>query len=166
MRVLGIDPGLRHTGWAVIDDKGRAVAKGTIVPPGRGRIQPHEVLEYVLDRLCYIIAEFVPDVAVVEQVAWYGRGRRITLPLAHVAGGIAGFLLGRYIPVHLLLAAQKNFVCRRKGWTEHEKDAYVLAIVVQKAVVADGAAGSSTRRKPSAVVRRKITAPRIVHGKL
>ena len=37
MRIIGLDPGLRHTGWGVVDMDGshlRYVASGTVDPPG------------------------------------------------------------------------------------------------------------------------------------
>ncbi len=159
-----MDPGLRHTGWAVIRDDGKPIAKGTIVPPGHGRIQPHEVLEYVLPKLNDAIARFEPDVVVVEQVTWYGRGRRITLPLAHVAGAIAGMCVGAGLPVYLLLANQKTFTCQKRGWSEHEKDAFVLATEVQRYINALAAGDGTIRRKRSAVGARRITAGRTARG--
>lgn len=164
MIVLGVDPGLRHTGWAVVKDSGQAAARGTLIPPGHGRIQPHEVLEYVLPRLTDVIERFRPDIVVVEQVTWYGRGRRITLPLAHVAGAIAGMCVGLGLPVYLLLANQKTFTCQKRGWSEHEKDAFVLATEVQRYINALAAGDTSIRRKRSAVGARVITAGRNARG--
>lgn len=163
--IIGIDPGLRHTGWCVIDEDGKPVARGTIVPPGRGRIQPHEVLNVVLPALDAVVTKYRPDYAVVEQVAWYGSSKRITLPLSHVAGGIAGYCTGLGCDTYLLLAAQKTFSCQRKGWTEHERDAYVLATVVRKHLVAAAAGERSAHPSRSAVARRKITVDRSAHGK-
>ena len=41
MRVLGLDPGLRHTGWGVIETHGNRlmfVACGRISPPANGTL--------------------------------------------------------------------------------------------------------------------------------
>lgn len=164
MKILGIDPGLRHTGFCLTGEGDRVVARGVLVPPGRGRIQHHQVLAYVLPRLGVLIDEHRPDIAVVEQVTWYGRGRRITLPLAHVAGAIAGFCLSRNVSVYLLLANQKTFLCRKRGWSEHEKDAFVLATEVRRYVAAETAGDRTILRKRSAVGARRIIAGSNAHG--
>lgn len=164
MRILGIDPGLRHTGFCLTEGENRVVARGVLVPPGRGRIQPHQVLSAILPAVEKLIKQHQPTLAVVEQVTWYGKGRRITLPLAHVAGGLVGFLLANKISVYLLLANQKTILCRKRGWSEHEKDAYVLATEVRRYLAAENAGDVSTLRRRSAVGQRKIIVPRNTHG--
>ena len=166
MVILGVDPGLRHTGFCIVGEGNRVVARGVLVPPGRGRIQPEKVIDYVLPALCRLIDEHHPHCAVVEQVTWYGARRRITLPLSHVAGAIAGFCLGIGIPVYLLLANMKRGgkAPRGKSWTEHERDAYMLASVVKRHLAAAAAGDRSTLPERSAVARRRITAPKSAHG--
>lgn len=163
MVVLGVDPGLRHTGWCVLRGN-RAVARGTIVPPGRGKMSLEEILSYVLPRLKAVADEWEPDIAVVEQVTWYGRPKRITLPLSHVAGAIIGVLLLR-CPVYVFIASmKKGKPPRGKTWDEHQKDAYVLATVAKKAENAWVADASSIPRDLSAAVRRRITTLRNARG--
>src|SRR5262245_20676360 len=88
MRIIGIDPGLRHTGYNVLED-GKSIASGTLVPPDDS-LTITSVLSYVLPRLYNVIGQYAPTIAVVEEVAWYGRPKKITLPLSHVAGAIMG----------------------------------------------------------------------------
>jgi hypothetical protein len=165
MIILGVDPGLRHTGYAVVDTvSGRCVARGTIVPPGRGRIQPEVVLDYVLRIFDDLVDQHDPAWGAVEQVAWYGSSRRITLPLSHVAGGLAGFLVGRGIPTCLLLAMMRAKVKYHDAWTAHENDAYALAIALRKHLAALAAGDPSALPKRSAVARRIISARRSAHG--
>ena len=134
MKALGVDPGLRHTGWCVIEDGPvRVLAKGTIIPPGS--TQPEVVIPFVLKELRNVWATHGIGAVVVEQVTWYGKGRRITLPLSHVAGAVSGFFLGKRLPVSLVLPAMKKRIKKKPfrfsgaGWTEHAKDAALLALL-------------------------------------
>jgi len=68
MRILGLDPGLTHTGWGVIDRDG-----SRLVHVASGRISPKASLPMaqrlaVLDvALAQIIAEYRPATAAVEE---------------------------------------------------------------------------------------------------
>ena len=69
MRVLGIDPGLRSTGWGVIEcDDGRLrhIANGAIQP--KPSLTDAERLGFIFDGLGAVIAEHRPDQAAIEQI--------------------------------------------------------------------------------------------------
>ncbi len=141
---------------------GRACSHGVIEVPGSGKLPVHEVLQTVLPGLACLLERYGPDTVVVEQVTWYGRARRITLPLSHVAGGIAGYVLAAGANVYLLQASQRlrEIPPSWQKWpTDHERDAAALAIVVHQHLHARTADGVSTPPKPSAVLARIITAP-------
>jgi len=69
MRILGIDPGLRRTGFGLIDARGatlRYVASGTIVAPTD---QPLALrLKVILDNVRDVITAHQPDEAALEKV--------------------------------------------------------------------------------------------------
>ena len=68
MRVLGLDPGLRHTGWGVIDVTGNRlthVADGVVNSSSKAPL--HERLVELHDGLVEIIERLVPDEAAVEE---------------------------------------------------------------------------------------------------
>lgn len=159
MVILGVDPGVAHTGVVVLDGN-RAVFNTTLVPSTEGRLTIEDVLRYVLPPLRQIVRRFEPEAAAVEQVAWYGRARRITLPLSHIAGGIAGALWAMGVPVYFLVANMKTSKLRiRKSWDEHQKDAALLAKVVQNYRTASNAGDLLYLKKHSAVGKRIISAP-------
>ena len=61
-RVLGIDPGLLHTGWAVVDTAGQTrkyVASGVILP--NPKMEMAERLVTVFRELTNICETFGPD---------------------------------------------------------------------------------------------------------
>jgi crossover junction endodeoxyribonuclease RuvC len=68
VRLLGLDPGLRHTGWGIIDVAGnklRHVANGT-VDSDEDRPMAERLLQ-LCDGIAAIIAEYRPDEAAVEE---------------------------------------------------------------------------------------------------
>lgn len=69
MRILGVDPGLRRTGYGIIDVKGTRlhyVASGTIVVPGKESLA--ERLHVILSNLRDIAQQAKPDQAALEKV--------------------------------------------------------------------------------------------------
>lgn len=68
MKILGVDPGLRYTGWGVITKKGNNIsytASGVISP--NVKAEYHNRLEYLHTELLGVIEEYTPDVVAVEQ---------------------------------------------------------------------------------------------------
>src|SRR5207302_3356329 len=68
MRVLGLDPGLRHTGWGVIDVAGNRlshVADGVVHAPGD--LPRSERLVALFRQLTAVLERFSPDEAAVEE---------------------------------------------------------------------------------------------------
>lgn len=122
MRVLGLDPGSRRTGFGVVERRGGRLAcieQGTIAPPDRLDLA---------GRLCHIAREAGlvmdrahPAVVVVEE-AFYHRNVRSTLVLGHVRGALLvaaaerGIAVAEYSPRSIKLgvtgtgAAQKEQV--------------------------------------------------------
>lgn len=69
MRILGVDPGLRRTGFGVIDADGprlRYVASGTIVVPADVPFASR--LHTILDNLRQVIDTYRPDCSAIEKV--------------------------------------------------------------------------------------------------
>jgi crossover junction endodeoxyribonuclease RuvC len=86
LKLLGLDPGLRRTGWGVIRVEGSRlshVANGTIVPVDDCPMG--ERLAALHDALAAIIAEHAPDEAAVEAV-FVNRNPESTLKLGMARG--------------------------------------------------------------------------------
>ena len=103
MRVLGIDPGLRHMGWGVIDVSGSKivhVANGTCCSVGADLglrlVSLHR-------QLSEVVAQFVPETAAVEQT-FVNKDGAGTLKLGQARGiamlvpAQAGLSIGEYAP--------------------------------------------------------------------
>lgn len=83
VRILGLDPGLRHTGWGIVVCEGarlRHVAHGVIDPPTG--LPFAERLLILFEALCAVIAEHAPDEAAVEEV-FVNTNAASTLKLGH-----------------------------------------------------------------------------------
>lgn len=103
-RILGIDPGLRRMGWAVLDCEGSryfAVASGTCLSESKAGLA--ERLAGLLLQLDRVIGEYAPDEVAVEET-FVNKDAVATLKLgqaravALLAGARAGLLVAEYFP--------------------------------------------------------------------
>jgi crossover junction endodeoxyribonuclease RuvC len=104
IRILGIDPGLRRTGWGVIGCAGNRlmyVACGSIETDSRASLADRLVA--IHDGLASIVDEFRPDEAAVE-ATFVNRDAVATLKLGQARGiallvpARAGVLVAEYAP--------------------------------------------------------------------
>ena len=86
MRLLGLDPGLRHTGWGIIEVDGnrlRHVADGAIHPDPSLALSAR--LVQLHDQLAEVIARHRPGEAAVEET-FVNKDARATLKLGQARG--------------------------------------------------------------------------------
>ncbi len=104
IRILGIDPGLRRTGWGVIGCAGNRliyVACGSVETDGKASLA--ERLVAIHDGLARIVDEFRPDEAAVE-ATFVNRDAVATLKLGQARGiallvpARAGVSVAEYAP--------------------------------------------------------------------
>jgi len=134
---MGIDPGLRFTGWGVldsIDNRLRYVADGVIATDSADSVPDR--LKMLHDHLQDLFVNFVPQEAAVEET-YVTRNGATTLKLGYARG------------VALLAPALAGIVVAEYG-----------AMTVKRAVVGTGAASKDQvemmvrRLLPGAVIRR------------
>jgi len=102
--ILGIDPGLRNTGWGIITICGSQLS---YIADGTVRSNPKETLAerlmHLHDGLSAILKEWQPDEAAVEET-FVNKDARATLKLGAARGiallvpAQAGLLVGEYAP--------------------------------------------------------------------
>jgi crossover junction endodeoxyribonuclease RuvC len=104
IRILGIDPGLRRTGWGVIAAEGNRLiylACGSVVT--NEKLSLAERLVTIHDGLARIVDEFHPDEAAVE-ATFVNRDAAATLKLGQARGiallvpAKAGVIVAEYAP--------------------------------------------------------------------
>ena len=148
IRIIGIDPGLRRTGWGVIDTLGnslRFVASGTVTSDGEMDLASR--LCQLHDGLADIVHSYKPDEAAVEQT-FVNKDAVATLKLGQARGiamlvpARAGLVVAEYAPnavkkavigvghgdkkqIHMMV---KVLLPKATFDTEHAADALAIAI--------------------------------------
>jgi crossover junction endodeoxyribonuclease RuvC len=104
IRILGVDPGLRRTGWGIVTIQGNAlafVAAGTVKAPLDGELAHR--LATLHAGLTEVVRSFLPDEAAVEQT-FVNRDAAATLKLGQARGiallvpAQAGLAVAEYAP--------------------------------------------------------------------
>jgi crossover junction endodeoxyribonuclease RuvC len=99
MRLIGLDPGLRHTGWGVIDAAGNRlihVADGVVHSRDRDELAVR--LVDLFRQLNEILARYTPDAAAVEET-FVNKNPASTLKLGVARGVVLLAPAERGIPV-------------------------------------------------------------------
>ncbi|CAI3933268.1 MULTISPECIES: crossover junction endodeoxyribonuclease RuvC [Commensalibacter] len=128
VRILGIDPGLRFTGWGIIDAQGNRlsyVAGGVLATDSKTAVP--ERLCVLSDGLEKLIEQYTPDEAAVEET-YVNQNGTATLKLGYARG------------VALLIPAKRSLCVIEYG-----------AKTVKRAVVGTGAA---TKDQVTMMVKR------------
>ncbi|MDP3865754.1 MAG: crossover junction endodeoxyribonuclease RuvC [Rhodoferax sp.] len=122
MRILGIDPGLRTTGFGVVDVDGaelRYVASGTISTTHLDKDLLPERLKVIFDGIREVVARYEPDAATVE-IVFVNVNPQSTLLLGQARGAAITALVFSDLPVSQYTALQmKQAVV---GWGRASKD--------------------------------------------
>ncbi len=135
IRILGLDPGLRRTGWGVITLDGvrlSHVAHGLIEPPEHAPLSTR--LLYLFEHVAEVVATYQPDEAAVEET-FQNTNAASTLKLGHARAAV------------MLAPAQAGIVV-----------AEYAARFVKKAVVGTGGADKD---QVGFMVRRLLPAARV-----
>jgi crossover junction endodeoxyribonuclease RuvC len=130
MRVLGIDPGTRKTGWGVA---ARAGGQMVGVAGGVIRLQPADPLadrlEIVYDRLEALIDEHRPDVVAVEDV-FYAKHANAAIKLGHVRGVVLLLVAKRQLPLAEYAPALVKRTVAGRGAAEKTQVARVVGAML------------------------------------
>ena len=108
MRILGIDPGLRTTGFGVVDSDGGTlsyVASGTISTIHIEKDQLPVRLKVLFDGVREVVARYEPDAASVE-IVFVNVNPQSTLLLGQARGAIVTALVSADLPVAEYTALQ------------------------------------------------------------
>lgn len=106
VRILGIDPGSRITGFGVIDVIGRQhiyVASGCIKTPPKAVLS--ERIAVLFEHITEVIDTYQPTVSAIEQV-FVNVNPAATLMLGQARGACIAALVNRQLPVHEYTALQ------------------------------------------------------------
>src|SRR5260221_9505341 len=110
MRVLGLDPGSRRTGWGVVERQARSLrclGAGHVAPAAR--LSLAERLHAIVRAVDEVMERWSPDCVVIEE-AFHHSYVRSTLVLGHVRGALMvavmerGLAVAEYAPRAIKLA--------------------------------------------------------------
>lgn len=114
MRVLGLDPGSRRTGFGLVEKNGnrlRCLTHGTVAPAARLDL-PRRLCD-IATRAGELMDRERPDAVVVEE-AFYHESARSTLVLGHVRGALLvaavqrGLAVAEYSPREIKMSVAGN----------------------------------------------------------
>ncbi len=108
MRILGIDPGLRTTGFGVIEVQGSMlayVASGTITTHHLATDQLPQRLKVLFEGIREVVARYQPQVSAVE-IVFVNVNPQSTLLLGQARGACLTALVTADLPVHEYTALQ------------------------------------------------------------
>jgi crossover junction endodeoxyribonuclease RuvC len=126
MRVLGLDPGSRRTGYGVAERTGsglRCLGCGAIAP--RGRLDLAGRLHHIAARVGELIDRTAPDCVVVEK-AFYHESVHATLVLGHVRGALLVVAAQRGLPVAEYSPREIKLSVVGNGGATKEQVAYMV----------------------------------------
>jgi crossover junction endodeoxyribonuclease RuvC len=104
MRLIGLDPGLRHTGWGIVDTQGtsiRHIANGSVASDGKLDLASR--LTQLFEGLQEVLQTWSPDEAAVEET-FVNKNPVSTLKLGQARGiallvpSLAGLPVEEYAP--------------------------------------------------------------------
>jgi len=114
MRVFGLDPGSRHTGWGVVERQGnrcRCLGRGCVSPPAGAPLAAR--LHAIAGAVGALLDEYRPDAVVIEE-AFHHESVRSTLVLGHVRGALLvtaaarGLEIAEYSPREIKMSVAGN----------------------------------------------------------
>ena len=159
MRILGIDPGLRCTGWGVIDfNQGRLqhIANGAIRPDSRAT--DADRLTAIYQGLSTVIADTDPDIAAIEEI-FVAKSARSALRLGMARGvGILACGTAQVMISEIAARAVKKAVVGTGGASKEQVQEMVVRLLQVRAENADAAdalaiaiAASNDAGKPAGI---------------
>ena len=159
MRILGIDPGLRCTGWGVIDfNQGRLqhIANGAIRPDPRA--SDADRLTAIYQGLSTVIVDTGPDIAAIEEI-FVAKSARSALRLGMARGvGILACGTAQIMISEIAARAVKKAVVGTGGASKEQVQEMVARLLQVRAENADAAdalaiaiAASNDAGKPAGI---------------
>jgi crossover junction endodeoxyribonuclease RuvC len=130
LRVLGLDPGSRTTGWgcvAVEGSRSRLLACGCIEPP-EGAPLPQR-LALLAAELQTLLDRFAPAVAVLEE-AFHGVNSRSLIVLAQARGALLATLAARAITIEEFSPAEVKSAVTGNGRAGKDQVARMVGMLL------------------------------------
>lgn len=102
-RILGVDPGLRTTGYGVIEFAGgrsRLIEAGVVTPKVKGTLEQR--LRELHDGICAVVSSTHPSVMVIEELYTTYKNPMTAIMMGHARGVLCLAGAQNNVPVHTL----------------------------------------------------------------
>ena len=132
-RILGIDPGLLHTGWAVIDVAGSArkyIASGVILPPTKMALAQR--LAFIFNGVSELCEKFQPTECSIE-IIFVNKNGKTTLLLGHARAAAITAVAVKDIPVFEYEPNKVKKALTSSGHADKEQIYKMLSILLPMA---------------------------------
>ena len=130
LRVLGLDPGSRVTGWGCVDvvgSRAQLLGCGCIEPPETAALPRR--LAQLASELLALVARWQPAVAVLEE-PFHGVNARSLIVLAQARGALLAALAGREIPIEEFSPAEVKSAVTGSGRAGKDQVARMVAMLL------------------------------------
>ena len=129
-RILGVDPGLQVTGYAVIEAaaRGPLVCEAGVIRTAEGRTTPDMARRLLLlyNGLVEVVGQFHPNVMVVEQLYAHYQHPRTAILMAHARGVIFLTAARHSVPVVSYNASRIKKTITGHGRASKEQMQYTM----------------------------------------
>ena len=132
-RILGIDPGLLHTGWSIIEVSGstrKYIASGVILPPVK--IDLSQRLVFIFNKITEICELFEPSECAIE-VIFVNKNGKTTLLLAQARAAAVTAVAVKNIPVFEYEPNKVKKTLTSAGHADKEQIYRMLSILLPNA---------------------------------
>ena len=160
MRVLGLDPGSRRTGWGVVERHGRAfrcVSAGHVAPPARLALA--ERLHAIVCEVDLVMERFAPDCVVIES-AFHHAFARSTLVLGHIRGALMVAAVERGLPIAEYAPRAVKLAVTGRGGAAKEQVAAMVKLQLGLATLPQADAADALAGALCHLQRVRFEAPR------
>lgn len=133
IRILGIDPGLRHTGWGVIETRGHSltwIGHGVVEPDPNAAMA--ERLAMLATGIREVIVSYTPDESAVEET-FVNINPRSTLLLGQARGVALATLAAAGLPVAEFAARKVKQSIVGTGAADKTQIAYMVRTLLPRA---------------------------------
>ena len=137
-RILGVDPGSRHTGFGIIRKEGARlvhVASGTLSPPPRLSLEKR--LQFIHAGLAASIEQHRPHAVAVEDL-FHAINVRSALTLAHVRGAVLLAAASAGVPVASYAPREVKKTVAGTGAASKSQVAWMVQRLLEGAAPAEG----------------------------
>jgi len=122
MLIIGVDPSLRASGIALVDNLGNIVFTTTLTPP-EGELRDR--LQYIYNAFSEVLRRFKPSVGVMESTI-YHRNVKTALTLGAVRGVFILAMSQADIPVKEISPTQVKLALTGQGRAKKKQVAYMV----------------------------------------